>query len=145
MLSTFPVDKCVGKYGVDRLSLPPVSLFCHRPIFNHIIFINEINNLEIFFWYRIVSTTTPSQRGLREPRSRRDTISAREPTYGSPHQHAGKVHRLRQFRAGLQPDSQRLGAGPQRPAALVSSCRPRFRSEERRVGKECRSRWSPYH
>ena len=25
---------------------------------------------------------------------------------------------------------------------LPSSC---FRSEERRVGKECRSRWSPYH
>ena len=26
-------------------------------------------------------------------------------------------------------------------------CRPNheFRSEERRVGKECRSRWSPYH
>ena len=24
---------------------------------------------------------------------------------------------------------------------IVSSCR----SEERRVGKECRSRWSPYH
>ena len=23
--------------------------------------------------------------------------------------------------------------------------RPRYRSEERRVGKECRSRWSPYH
>src|SRR3712207_9115338 len=23
--------------------------------------------------------------------------------------------------------------------------RPRQRSEERRVGKECRSRWSPYH
>ena len=23
--------------------------------------------------------------------------------------------------------------------------RPEFRSEERRVGKECRSRWSPYH
>src|SRR5690606_39598376 len=23
--------------------------------------------------------------------------------------------------------------------------RPIFRSEERRVGKECRSRWSPYH
>ena len=22
---------------------------------------------------------------------------------------------------------------------------PRWRSEERRVGKECRSRWSPYH
>ena len=23
--------------------------------------------------------------------------------------------------------------------------KPAFRSEERRVGKECRSRWSPYH
>ena len=22
---------------------------------------------------------------------------------------------------------------------------PHYRSEERRVGKECRSRWSPYH
>ena len=24
-------------------------------------------------------------------------------------------------------------------------CREKYRSEERRVGKECRSRWSPYH
>src|SRR5258708_22864648 len=40
------------------------------------------------------------------------------------------------------------------PARLVSPCsptarrrakRPVPRSEERRVGKECRSRWSPYH
>src|SRR2546426_4632835 len=29
------------------------------------------------------------------------------------------------------------------PAPLVG--RPEWRSEERRVGKECRSRWSPYH
>ena len=28
---------------------------------------------------------------------------------------------------------------------LVLSIVQRFRSEERRVGKECRSRWSPYH
>ena len=27
------------------------------------------------------------------------------------------------------------------PAELATHCR----SEERRVGKECRSRWSPYH
>ena len=26
-----------------------------------------------------------------------------------------------------------------------SSCKLEDRSEERRVGKECRSRWSPYH
>src|SRR3712207_7968197 len=27
----------------------------------------------------------------------------------------------------------------------ANSCFPEQRSEERRVGKECRSRWSPYH
>src|SRR5205807_5659850 len=29
--------------------------------------------------------------------------------------------------------------------ARVAPCRKVARSEERRVGKECRSRWSPYH
>src|SRR3712207_2869096 len=28
---------------------------------------------------------------------------------------------------------------------LFEEIAPRYRSEERRVGKECRSRWSPYH
>ena len=30
-------------------------------------------------------------------------------------------------------------------AAQCGICTPGMRSEERRVGKECRSRWSPYH
>ena len=30
-------------------------------------------------------------------------------------------------------------------AKLVEYLPGRWRSEERRVGKECRSRWSPYH
>ena len=30
-------------------------------------------------------------------------------------------------------------------SAIRSDLIPRGRSEERRVGKECRSRWSPYH
>src|SRR5256885_5548686 len=36
---------------------------------------------------------------------------------------------------------------PRRPmrSMKVSNSAPRIRSEERRVGKECRSRWSPYH
>src|SRR2546425_4303115 len=37
---------------------------------------------------------------------------------------------------------------PQDPAkapGIYAPYQPRFRSEERRVGKECRSRWSPYH
>ena len=33
------------------------------------------------------------------------------------------------------------GAGP----ASAAPARTAERSEERRVGKECRSRWSPYH
>src|SRR5260221_3835633 len=28
---------------------------------------------------------------------------------------------------------------------FLHPCRLHYRSEERRVGKECRSRWSPYH
>ena len=28
---------------------------------------------------------------------------------------------------------------------IIKTLAFRFRSEERRVGKECRSRWSPYH
>src|SRR3712207_7065103 len=30
-------------------------------------------------------------------------------------------------------------------AVLIRAIQPLDRSEERRVGKECRSRWSPYH
>src|SRR2546429_6607457 len=34
---------------------------------------------------------------------------------------------------------------PRRDAVLLHLEVQRLRSEERRVGKECRSRWSPYH
>ena len=34
---------------------------------------------------------------------------------------------------------------PTEVAIASESSAPRMRSEERRVGKECRSRWSPYH
>src|SRR3712207_7527436 len=32
-----------------------------------------------------------------------------------------------------------------RPGIVAAAVRVEHRSEERRVGKECRSRWSPYH
>ena len=32
-----------------------------------------------------------------------------------------------------------------RPTCVVNTAAYNRRSEERRVGKECRSRWSPYH
>src|SRR5438067_6031516 len=42
-------------------------------------------------------------------------------------------------------DFQRRLEAPDRPSRVfIDRCRY-YRSEERRVGKECRSRWSPYH
>ena len=35
--------------------------------------------------------------------------------------------------------------GMDKPAVAPLDCTIHARSEERRVGKECRSRWSPYH
>src|SRR2546426_2516335 len=43
---------------------------------------------------------------------------------------------------GPQPSLKRIGLDA---VDVAKTDRPRCRSEERRVGKECRSRWSPYH
>src|SRR2546422_10286157 len=46
-----------------------------------------------------------------------------------------------------QPEGHIEGCHKRRQVAVVDPDDPGFakRSEERRVGKECRSRWSPYH
>ena len=46
-----------------------------------------------------------------------------------------KSHLLAEAEEGLKPSE----------AIIRIIERESFRSEERRVGKECRSRWSPYH
>ena len=38
-----------------------------------------------------------------------------------------------------------MGIGNTSSSSLWMTCFTGIRSEERRVGKECRSRWSPYH
>ena len=54
---------------------------------------------------------------------------------------------VRRLLARLKPEGMRLaaviGLGITSVTFLVIG--PKIRSEERRVGKECRSRWSPYH
>ena len=44
-------------------------------------------------------------------------------------------------------DRERLTAlsREQKELTPIAACARAYRSEERRVGKECRSRWSPYH
>ena len=39
----------------------------------------------------------------------------------------------------------KIGFGMALTGGLSANGKPALRSEERRVGKECRSRWSPYH
>src|SRR5207248_11468952 len=39
----------------------------------------------------------------------------------------------------------RQRVGPSAKVTYAAGCKITTRSEERRVGKECRSRWSPYH
>ena len=45
----------------------------------------------------------------------------------------------------LEQMAQQLDVSPAQASSAVSAALPLCRSEERRVGKECRSRWSPYH
>ena len=42
-------------------------------------------------------------------------------------------------------DTNRIERNMKRVAAYLGIPEEKLRSEERRVGKECRSRWSPYH
>ena len=57
-----------------------------------------------------------------------------------------------QFRPQFETEATRVVGAPVRVGGELDarllptpSLRLRSRSEERRVGKECRSRWSPYH
>ena len=43
------------------------------------------------------------------------------------------------------PGSPFAGETSKLPANVKEKLVEQYRSEERRVGKECRSRWSPYH
>ena len=46
---------------------------------------------------------------------------------------------------GLTPEAGEALVAKFAALGITALIRPAERSEERRVGKECRSRWSPYH
>ena len=53
------------------------------------------------------------------------------------------LQRLRERTAGHR--MSKMAVAPEQATVLSWLVRLNYRSEERRVGKECRSRWSPYH
>ena len=52
---------------------------------------------------------------------------------------------LRSFEQAISYPPNQVFLGNLHPEDLADRPTPWWRSEERRVGKECRSRWSPYH
>ena len=50
-----------------------------------------------------------------------------------------------EYRAELYDGCAQCHGGEEMSAVAAPPLRNLIRSEERRVGKECRSRWSPYH
>ena len=50
-----------------------------------------------------------------------------------------------EFNEGILGITGENGSGKSSLLNAIGLCLTEYRSEERRVGKECRSRWSPYH
>ena len=67
------------------------------------------------------------------------TVVERDPTYATASSSLSASSIRQQFSTPLNIHLSRFGIGFLRRAKEL------LRSEERRVGKECRSRWSPYH
>ena len=99
-----------------------------------------------------INTPRPakSERPDRAAQQQGDRNASRPP-YGARQQ--GQTGAAPQGRPA-SPRPAPAGTRPARPAAgnrfgsaapAVPAPAPKTRSEERRVGKECRSRWSPYH
>src|SRR2546430_13965006 len=72
--------------------------------------------------------------------------TAQSTPVGPAGQGVGRMEAWTAFIADRALVMSRVSAAPLRFAlCCIRKCRLRLRSEERRVGKECRSRWSPYH
>src|SRR5574341_2559946 len=90
-------------------------------------------------WSVRLPLTTPSPQG--DPPSPRPSVTWRSLTPAP-----CSVSRSRERRCDTLRVASRIGnAGAWRELFVLLPLEDANRSEERRVGKECRSRWSPYH
>ena len=69
----------------------------------------------------------------------------RQPLLGTPRRRDLFLRVLEQVRKRYQRVVVGYVVMPEHIHLLISEPQQKNRSEERRVGKECRSRWSPYH
>ena len=79
-------------------------------------------------------------KGYRGARSKQYRVAKQSVMRALTSSYAGRKERKRQFR---QLWIARINAAARMNGLSYSKFM--YRSEERRVGKECRSRWSPYH
>src|SRR2546426_12467186 len=70
----------------------------------------------------------------------RRCVGGEDVLWGSP-----ASHTTQKPQAQYHGEARSSGVVPRRGPSLNEACALMHRSEERRVGKECRSRWSPYH
>src|SRR5258708_38068142 len=102
----------------------------------------------------------PQPDSPTRPKASRGWMAKLRPgmTFASPARKKNEIRALSKARIGVtgsvtqtdlpEADRQQVEADHQRGdhrARDQRHVRPDRRSEERRVGKECRSRWSPYH
>src|SRR3990167_3687601 len=85
------------------------------------------------------SNNVPAKKDLRKIMAKKAMIGEMSMPIGGKNLRIGckigSVIRFKNWTSGLK------GSG----FTQLTNARIRMRSEERRVGKECRSRWSPYH
>ena len=69
----------------------------------------------------------------------------KEPSSGADVVSSDTLGRMELMRIAIAEAREGIRAGHGGPFGSVIVKNGKIRSEERRVGKECRSRWSPYH
>ena len=102
--------------------------------------------------FKDVTHITPewlAQKGIRALVLDIDNTLTADRSQELPDEVAGWLAQMKEAGIGLTIVSngaeKRVRPSPRNWASRTSTVPPSPRSEERRVGKECRSRWSPYH